>query len=102
MKRVISRDGTPIAFEQSGTGEPVILVDGALCSRSFWPMPKLALLLAPHFTVFAYDRRGRNDSGDTLPYAVEREVDDLDAIIKEAGGSAAVLGLSSGAALALE
>jgi pimeloyl-ACP methyl ester carboxylesterase len=102
MKRVISTDGTPIAFERSGNGDPVILVDGALCSRSFGPMAKLAPLLAPHFTVFTYDRRGRNDSGDTLPYAIEREMEDLDALIHEAGGSACVLGLSSGAALALE
>jgi pimeloyl-ACP methyl ester carboxylesterase len=102
MKKVISNDGTKIAVERSGKGEPIVLVDGALCSRSFGPMPKLAPLLAQHFTVFTYDRRGRNDSGDTLPYAVEREVEDLNAVIKEAGGSVSVLGLSSGAALALE
>src|SRR3989441_10859741 len=67
-----------------------ILVDGAFCSRAFGPMPKLAPLLAPDFTVFMYDRRGRGDSGDTAPYAVEREIDDLDALIHEAGGSAFV------------
>jgi pimeloyl-ACP methyl ester carboxylesterase len=65
-------------------------------------MPKLAPLLAPRFTVFVYDRRGRGDSGDTAPYAREREIEDLDALVKEAGGEAYVLGLSSGAALALE
>src|SRR2546425_11212552 len=79
-----------------------ILVDGAFCSRAFGPMPKLAPLLAPDFTVFMYDRRGRGDSGDTAPYAVEREIDDLDALIHEAGGSAFVYAMSSGAALALE
>jgi len=101
MKTVISRDGTAIAYDQSGHGPPVILVDGALCSRAFGPMPKLAPLLAKHFTVINYDRRGRNESGDTAPYAVEREVEDLAALINEAGESAYVLGLSSGAALAL-
>lgn len=102
MKKVTSRDGTTIAFDRSGQGQPVILVDGALCSRAFGPIPKLVPLLAQHFTVFHYDRRGRNESGDKAPYAIEREVEDLEAILKEAGGSAFVFGLSSGAALALE
>jgi len=102
MEKVLSRDGTPIAFERSGTGPAVILVDGALCSRAFGPMPKLAPLLARRFTVLTYDRRGRGDSGDTAPYAVEREVEDLAALIQAAGGSARLLGLSSGGALALE
>jgi pimeloyl-ACP methyl ester carboxylesterase len=101
VRRVISRDGTAIAFEKSGAGPAIILVDGALCSRSFGPIPKLAPLLARHFTVFSYDRRGRGASADTAPYAKEREVEDIDALIREAGGSAFVLGLSSGAALAL-
>ena len=101
MSKVHSKDGTAIAFDKLGSGEPVILVDGALCSRSFGPLPKLAPLLAPHFTVFHYDRRGRNESGDTPPYAVEREVEDLEALIAQAGGSACVFGISSGAALAL-
>jgi pimeloyl-ACP methyl ester carboxylesterase len=102
MNRVVSRDGTPIAFDRTGTGPAIILVDGAFCSRSFGPTQKLARLLSQHFTVFAYDRRGRGDSGDTAPYAVAREVEDLAAIIEEAGGSAYVFGASSGAALALE
>src|SRR5580765_2621815 len=101
MTKVISKDGTAIAFDKLGHGEPVILVDGALCSRAFGPLPKLAQLLAPHFTVFNYDRRGRNESGDQAPYAVQREVEDIEALIKEAGGSASVFGTSSGAALAL-
>ncbi len=101
MKTVISKDGTFIAYEQSGSGEPVILVDGALCSRAFGPLPDLAGLLAPHFTVFNYDRRGRNDSGDTQPYAPEREIEDIEALIQEAGAPVYVAGVSSGAALAL-
>jgi len=102
MQKVISKDGAVIAFDKIGQGPAVILVDGAFCYRSFGPMPKLAPLLAPHFTVYVYDRRGRGDSGDTKPYAVEREIEDIEALIKEAGGSAFVLGLSSGAALALK
>ncbi len=102
MERVLSKDGTAIAFERSGAGPAVILVDGALCSRAFGPMPNLARLLARRFTVFMYDRRGRGDSGDTRPHAREREVEDIEALIQAAGGSAFVLGLSSGAALALE
>ena len=102
MSEVRSKDGTPIAWERSGSGPTLILVDGALCSRSFGPAPKLVPLLAKRFTVYAYDRRGRGASGDTQPYAPEREVDDLAALIREAGGSAHLLGLSSGGALALE
>ena len=100
--KAISKDGTSIDYDRTGSGPPLILVDGALCSRAFGPMPKLAPLLAPHFTVYSYDRRGRGQSGDTQPYAKEREIEDLAALIDEAGGSACLLGLSSGAALALE
>ena len=99
---VRSSDGTTIAYERSGSGPALILVDGALCSRAFGPSPKLAPLLAPHFTVYTYDRRGRGQSGDTPPYAPAREVEDIAALIEEAGGSACLLGLSSGGALALE
>ena len=102
MNRAISKDGTPIAYERLGTGQPLILVDGALCSRSFGPMPRLAALLAEHFTVFFYDRRGRGESGDMQPYTKDREVEDIEALIKEAGGRAFVVGISSGAGLALE
>jgi pimeloyl-ACP methyl ester carboxylesterase len=101
-KQAISKDGTVISYERSGRGPALILVDGALCSRAFGPMPKLAPLLAEHFTVFMYDRRGRGQSGDTQPYSKEREVEDIAALIREAGGSAFLVGLSSGAALALE
>src|SRR5258707_8192870 len=104
MSTVRSRDGTTIAYDRRGAGgaPPVILVDGAFCSRAFGPMPKLAPRLARDFTVFMYDRRGRGSSGDTAPYAVAREIDDIDALIHEAGGSAFVYAISSGAALALE
>ena len=102
MSRVLSKDGTPIAYQRTGQGPPLILVDGALCSRAFGPMPKLAPLLAERFTVYAYDRRGRGESGDRPPYAKERELEDIAALIEEAGGAASLLGLSSGAALALE
>jgi len=102
MSQVTSKDGTTIAYDRSGTGPALILVDGALCSRAFGPSPKLAPLLARHFTVYAYDRRGRGESGDTPPYAAAREVEDIAALIEAAGGSAFLLGLSSGGALALE
>ena len=102
MSDVRSKDGTTIAYERSGSGPALILVDGALCSRAFGPSPKLAPLLARHFTVYAYDRRGRGESGDTPPYSPEREVEDIAALIEAAGGSASLLGLSSGGALALE
>jgi pimeloyl-ACP methyl ester carboxylesterase len=99
MPRVRSRDGTEIAFDQLGGGPALILTVGAFNERSTG-IP-LATFLAPHFSVFAYDRRGRGESSDTLPYAVDREVEDLAAVIEAAGGSAAVFGYSSGAALAL-
>lgn len=102
MGSLTSLDGTDIAYSTAGDGPPVVLVDGALSHRAFGPMPALAALLEPHFTVFTYDRRGRGLSGDARSYAVAREVEDLDAVIGAAGGSARVFGLSSGAALALE
>jgi pimeloyl-ACP methyl ester carboxylesterase len=102
MSNVISKDGTPIAYDRSGSGPAVILVDGALCYRASGPMGALARELEQYFTVFTYDRRGRGGSGDTSPYAVEREVEDIEALIREAGGSAFLCGESSGAALALE
>jgi len=102
MKKVISKDGTEIAYDRRGKGPAVILVDGALCFRSFGPMAKLSELLAPNFSVYNYDRRGRGDSGDTQPYALRREIEDMEALIDEAGGSAFVFGTSSGACLALE
>jgi pimeloyl-ACP methyl ester carboxylesterase len=98
----LSKDGTPIAFTRIGDGPPVILVDGALCYRGMGESGKLAALLAPYFTVFTYDRRGRGGSGDTSPYAVEREIEDIAALLSEADGAAFLWGTSSGAVLALE
>lgn len=100
---VISADSTVIGYTRAGAGDPVVLVDGALNDRSSpGPNPKLAAALASQFTVYTYDRRGRGESSDTPPYAVEREVEDLQAVIEAAGGNACVYGMSSGAALALE
>jgi len=99
MKTVISKDGTLIAFDQSGEGPPIILVVGAFNERSTGA--PLALQLSKRFTLFNYDRRGRGASGDTVPYATLREIEDLEALITEAGGQAAVFGYSSGAILAL-
>src|SRR4051794_17821179 len=98
---VTSADGTRIAYEKAGNGPVVVLVDGAFGNRGFGPS-KLAAELAGDFTVFTYDRRGRNESGDTAPYAVERELEDLGAVVEAAGGSASGFGISSGAALTLE
>jgi pimeloyl-ACP methyl ester carboxylesterase len=98
---VTSGDGTSIAFERAGSGPPLIAVDAAGSYSGFRPFPAPVELLAPHFTVYVYDRRGRGASGDTPPYAVQREVDDLAALIAEAGGSAFVYAFSSGGLLAL-
>ena len=102
MEQVTSNDGTKIAFDRSGEGPPVVLVGGAFSYRKFPGLVRLAGLLAPRFTVFNYDRRGRGDSGDTQPYAVGREIEDLEALVEAAGGTPSVFGLSSGGALALE
>jgi pimeloyl-ACP methyl ester carboxylesterase len=100
MNRVISKDGTPIAYERAGSGPAVILVGGGFTDRS--ENAPLVPELAGRFTVYNYDRRGRGQSGDTLPYALEREFEDLEAMIAEAGGSAHLYGASSGGALVLE
>ncbi|WP_309271671.1 alpha/beta hydrolase [Paenibacillus sp.] len=102
MKKVTSKDGTTIAYDTFGNGPAVILVSAAFQTRSDQMMLKLASLLSSHFTVFNYDRRGRGDSGDTASYAVEREVEDIETLINEAGGSAFIFGMSSGGVLALE
>src|SRR5512134_1124126 len=103
MKTVTSKDGTTIAYDQSGQGPVVILVGGALQYRAFdQGLAQLADLLAEHFTVIHYDRRGRGDSTDTEPYALKREIEDIETLIDETGGSASLYGISSGAALAME
>ncbi len=101
MPTLTSPDGTTIAYGKVGAGPPIVLVDGAMCFRGAGPMDALAERLAEHFTVFTYDRRGRGESTDTAPYAVEREVEDLSALIDAAGGQAYVYAISSGVALAL-
>lgn len=99
MNQVISKDGTAIAYDQLGQGPAVIVVGGVLGDRS--QQAPLAGLLSEHFTVFNYDRRGHGESGDRPPYAVEREIEDLDALLNEAGGSVFVYGTSGCAVLAL-
>ncbi|MFI7588285.1 alpha/beta fold hydrolase [Spongisporangium articulatum] len=99
---VTSADGTTIAVEAVGSGPPVVLVDGAMCLRAQGPARPLAEALADRFTVYIYDRRGRGESGDTQPYAPQREIEDLAAVIALAGGEADVYGISSGAALSLD
>ena len=99
---VTSKDGTVIAYSQVGHGPALILVDGALCYRQFGPSQDMAAKLTSQFTVITYDRRGRGESGDTQPYAVEREVEDIAALLEVAGGTAYMTGFSSGAALTIE
>jgi pimeloyl-ACP methyl ester carboxylesterase len=103
MRKILSKDGTAIAFDQLGKGPAIILVGGAFQYRAIdRRTTQLTARLASQFTVFHYDRRGRGESGDTPPYAVEREIEDLEALITEAGGTAFVFGMSSGASLSLE
>ncbi|MEU8607655.1 alpha/beta fold hydrolase [Actinoplanes sp. NPDC048791] len=101
MTTVTSADGTEIAYDSAGIGPALVLVDGAMCYRAAGPMRPLAALLTSAFTVLTYDRRGRGESGDTQPYAAEREVEDLQAVMRAAGGRAALYAMSSGGALAL-
>jgi len=98
---VRSADGTRIAYEVHGEGPTVVLVDGAMCSRDGGPMRGIAAAIGDRLRVVLYDRRGRGGSGDTEPFAVEREVEDLAALVDAVGGPVALLGISSGGALAL-
>src|SRR5207245_8841826 len=100
MNTVTSADGTAIAFDRLGAGPPMIMVVGAFNTRA--TTSPLAVALQDRFTILNYDRRGRGDSGDTPPYSVEREIEDLEALIAGAGGSSALFGYSSGATLALK
>jgi pimeloyl-ACP methyl ester carboxylesterase len=102
MEEVKSADGTRIVYDIAGDGPAVVFVDGALSTRKSNSRPEFVELLAPHLRVYSYDRRGRGDSGDTLPYSVEREVEDVEALIELAGGTASLYGHSSGGCLALE
>jgi len=102
MKTIQSKDGTTLAYDVYGSGPALIYVTGASCFRSFMPVVQDAKAFAAAFTVYNYDRRGRGDSTDTQPYALEREVEDIEALIDAAGGKASLYGHSSGAVLALE
>jgi len=102
MNVLSSHDGTTIAYDKVGAGPALILVDGALSVHSSGGKSELAKLLAPHLTVYGYDRRGRGGSGDTLPYAVDREIEDIEALIDHVGGSAFLYGHSSGGTLAIQ
>src|SRR5690349_10474886 len=102
MQTVTSKDGRTIAYDKAGSGRVVILVTGALGVRTDMTTNPLVPCLESHFTVIDYDRRGRGDSTDTPPYAVEREIEDIEALIDANGGKAYLYGLSSGAVLALE
>lgn len=100
MRKVVSRDGTTIAYEKTGDGPPIVLLNGAFRDHTIFD--SLVPELAPHCTTYAYDRRGRGESGDSPAYAVEREIEDLEAMIAEAGGQAVVFAGSCGANLAIE
>jgi pimeloyl-ACP methyl ester carboxylesterase len=101
MARVSSRDGTQIAFTTGGEGPALVLVSGALSQRSLVGDTLLVPRLMEHYSVYTYDRRGRGESGDSKPYAVDREIDDIEALIDHAGGTVYLFGVSSGAALSL-
>jgi pimeloyl-ACP methyl ester carboxylesterase len=98
---VTSPDGTAIAFDQTGTGPMVVLVHGAFTGKAHPTLSAVAETLSPWFTVINYDRRGRGESGDTPPYCVDREIDDLTSLIKDGDGPVMLFGGSSGAALAV-
>ncbi|WLR42282.1 alpha/beta hydrolase [Bacillus carboniphilus] len=102
MKTTQSKDGTTLAYDVYGDGPALIYITGAICHRSFKPIVRDAKIFATEFTVYNYDRRGRGDSGNTLPYTIEREIEDIEAIIDAAGGKAYLYGHSSGAVIALE
>lgn len=100
MRKVVSRDGTTIAYEKAGDGPPIICLGGGFRDHTIFD--SLVPVLSPHLTTYVYDRRGRGESGDSPHYAVQREIEDIEALIAEAGGQAAVFGGSSGGILALE
>jgi pimeloyl-ACP methyl ester carboxylesterase len=97
-----SKDGTIIAYGKTGNGPPVFLIDGVICFRRLGPLSRLAKLLSSHFTVYTYDRRGRGESGNTPPYSLDREIEDLEALVQLEKRPVCVFGNSSGAALALK
>ena len=102
MPFVVSKDTTKIAYERLGSGPALILVDGAMCYRDNGPMRPVAEAVKDRFTVYLYDRRGRGESGNTLPYAPDKDVDDIEALLQATGGEAFIYGCSSGGALAMD
>src|SRR5687768_2726917 len=105
VRYTTSKDGTRLAYEVQGAGPALIYITGATCFRAFFPIRQDVKVFAKSFTVYSYDRRGRGDSGDNSvgqPWSVEREVEDVEALIDAAGGQAILYGHSSGAVLALE
>jgi pimeloyl-ACP methyl ester carboxylesterase len=102
MEKIISKDGTSIAFDKTGKGPALVLVDGAFCFRDYGTTPNLIPLISDVFTVFSYDRRGRGDSSDTLPYSPDNEIEDLRAVISKTEGVPFICGFSSGASLVLQ
>lgn len=102
MGRITSKDGTLIAFDRVGEGSAILLVDGAMGYRNYFGGRPLAAALSKTFTVIAYDRRGRGESTDTLPYTIEREIEDIEALIDEVGAPVYLYGFSSGSVLALK
>jgi pimeloyl-ACP methyl ester carboxylesterase len=100
MRKVVSRDGTTIAYERTGDGPPIVLLNGAFRDHTIFD--QLVPELAPHCGTYVYDRRGRGESGDSPAYAIEREIEDLEAVIEEAGGQAVLFAGSSGANLAIQ
>ena len=101
MAHIKSKDGTHIASDKAGTGPAIIVVNGALSYRAVYSDNPLVSELSKDFTIYTYDRRGRGESTDTKPYSVEKEIEDIEALIEDAGGSAYLYGVSSGAALSL-
>jgi pimeloyl-ACP methyl ester carboxylesterase len=101
MKTTQSKDGTTLVYDVYGSGPALIFITGATCFRSFEPVLHDAQVLSEQFAVYNYDRRGRGDSGNTIPYAIEREIEDIEAMIDAAGGTAHLYGHSSGEILAL-
>ncbi|MES2604752.1 MAG: alpha/beta hydrolase, partial [Pseudomonadota bacterium] len=101
MDKVISKDGTPIAWKKAGSGPPLVLVDGALCYTEAGATPGMLPVLQSHFTVYVWDRRGRGQSGNTLPWSPQKEIEDLAAICALCPEPPIVCGFSSGAALTL-
>lgn len=102
MAEVISKDGTKIAYDLYGQGPALIYITGAICFKNFKPIIDDAKVFAKKFTVYNYDRRGRGDSGDVKPYSLDKELDDIEALIDASGGKACLYGHSSGAVLAME